>query len=52
MNLFSLSFEMRQHLASGLKWISMLHNSKRKRKKTYNSGYSLVVTHPTTNPPI
>ena len=25
---------------------------KAKRKKTYNSGYSLVVTHPTTNPPI
>jgi hypothetical protein len=24
----------------------------KKKKKTYNSGYSLVVTHPTTNPPI
>ena len=23
-----------------------------KKTKTYNSGYSLVVTHPTTNPPI
>jgi hypothetical protein len=23
-----------------------------RRKKTYNSGYSLVVTDPTTNPPI
>jgi hypothetical protein len=25
---------------------------KKKKKKKYNTGYSLVVTHPTTNPPI
>ena len=32
-------------LASTKRWVA-------KAKKTYNSGYSLVVTHPTTNPPI
>ena len=32
-----------------------IHHQNRQKKKemgTYNSGYSLVVTHPTTNPPI
>ena len=35
----------------GFRWHRQ-QDGRKKRKKTYNSGYSLVVTHPTTNPPI
>jgi hypothetical protein len=33
-------------------WDPLEKRKKEKRQKTYNSGDSLVVTHPTTNPPI
>jgi hypothetical protein len=35
-----------------LKTIWALPSGFKKDKKTYNSGYSLVVTHLTTNPPV
>jgi hypothetical protein len=39
---------------SGLRRIQYLHPGVRAKRmaKTYNSGYSLVVTHLTTNPPV
>ena len=41
-----------QHLGTDMQSFIEILFRKRKQKKTYNSGDSLVVTHPTTNPPI